>query len=44
MAVMSESSNQQNDNSNHPAPKLPAPKVPHVYVERGLWGWTVKKR
>jgi len=27
-----------------PAPKLPPPKVPHVYVERGLGAEKVEKR
>jgi hypothetical protein len=31
-------------NNNPPAvPRLPAPKIQHVYVERGLGGGTVEK-
>jgi hypothetical protein len=43
MASMPGSSNNE-QNTSHPEPKLPAPKVPHVYVEKGLWGGKIEKR
>jgi len=27
-----------------PAPKIPAPAVPHVYVEKGVGGGSTQKR
>ena len=43
MRTMSGTPNQQNSSAPQP-PKLPPPKLPHIYVERGLGGGKVEKR